>query len=59
MLRWPTFFTASIRSTLNLAVTLVCVLNIVRISNFILDLWNLKCVFDFFVRKVRSALKVR
>ena len=32
---------------------------IAYIGNFILDLWNQKCVFDFLVRKVRSVLKVR
>ena len=32
---------------------------IAYIGNFILDLWNLKCVFDFLVRKVRPVLKER
>ena len=27
---------------------------IVCIDNFVLDLWNQKCVIDFFVRKVRT-----
>ena len=32
------------------------VLTTVYIGNFILNLWNLKCVFDFFfMRKVASA----
>ena len=34
-------------------------IGIAYIGDFILDLWNLKCVFDFLVRKVRSVLKVR